>query len=135
MHINSSTNDPMTTFDRSQELLDSLRIAWEEQQNLEWEQEEEILLDELRYREYASEEEKKQNAVLLYNEPPILRRERPEDYTLARSITFTRQDTIEPSPILRRERPEDYAFSPNSLISNIRMSRTPVAHISRRILN
>ena len=107
MHINSSTNDPMTTFDRSQELLDSLRIAWEEQQNLEWEQEEEILLDELRYREYASEEEKKQNAVLLYNEPPIL----------------------------RRERPEDYAFSPNSLISNIRMSRTPVAHISRRILN
>lgn len=119
---NASTNADMSTFTPihpSQELLDSLRSAWEEQQALEWEQEEEILEDEHRYREYAiQEEEKKQNAILLETPPRL-----------------ERQDTIVLGhpPILRRERPEDYLFDPNSFISpdrvsNIQMPVTPVAN-------
>jgi len=139
MSTNASTNADMSTFTPippSQELLDSLRFAWEEQQSLEWSQDEEILEDEQRYREYArQEEEKKQNAILL-GPPPVLRRETPEDYILDTPPSLVRQDTLvlPPSPpLLRRERAEDYIFDPNSFISpdrihNIQMPGTPIAN-------
>lgn len=131
-----STNVNMPTNAPYQELLDSLRSAWEEQQELERLQEEEIFEDEHRYREYVrQEEEKKQNAILL-GPPPVLRRETPEDYILDTPPILVRQDTLvlPPSPpVLRRETPEDYLFDPNSFISpdrlpNIQMPGTPVAN-------
>jgi len=138
MSNNTSNNADMSTFTPippSQELLDSLRFAWEEQQELERLQEEEIFEDEHRYREYArQEEEKKQNAIFLET-PPVLRRERREDYILDTPPSLVRQDTIVlgPPPVLRRETPEDYLFDPNSFISpdrvhNIQMPGTPVAN-------
>jgi hypothetical protein len=127
---NASTNT-MSTFTPvapSQELLDSLSSLWEEQQALEWEQEEEILLDEIRYHEYARQEEKKNEDLLSIGHPPVLRRERPEDYIIE-IPPLVRQDTVVlPPPVLRRERPEDYLFVTPDRIHNIQMPRTPVAN-------
>jgi len=118
---NASTNANMSTFTPippSQELLDSLRSAWEEQQELERLQEEEIFEDEHRYREYArQEEEKKQNAILL-GPPPVLRRETPEDYNFANSF-------ISPDRIHNIQMPGTPVANRTSLrdLSNIRPRR------------
>jgi hypothetical protein len=134
---NASTNASMSTFTPvapSQELLDSLSSLWQEQQALELEQEEEIIRDEIRYHEYARQEEEKKNADLLsmIGPPPILRRETPSDYIIQIPPPLVRQDTILIPSSLTRERPEDYLFDPNSFISpdrihNIQMPGTPVA--------
>lgn len=135
MSTTATTATTVSPIIPSQELLDSLCSAWEEQQALEWEQEEEILEDEHRYREFArQEEEKKQNAIFI--DPPILRREITEDYIHDTPPRLVRQDTLLlPPPTLIRERSEDYIFDNNSFISpdriqEIQMPGTPIANRS-----